>query len=280
MLYASPGPASQSPGTMLDAGLISRIKEQVTMLKEYGAKNGAHRLEAVVQHYQHYTLEGAAQYIRKDEIIDELENQPPPLLSAARMARNILSILPIILTWYALFGAVKTYESDLAATPGDLYQPFLLLWQEGFHHTLPWYFPIFSSAAITDFVFLLALAGTMAFIPYLENRNYRRLHQKLEDFDAVITDLLEEIGKSGADAHLADSDVAKLSTIIEQSIQTTLGRLMLNYDRVAEEARLFVEKTSESTGVLVKKFDDDLIVFNSDVRLLTNDLQKVDQNLL
>src|SRR5579885_1606538 len=34
-----------------------------------------------------------------------------------------------------------------------------------------------------------------------------------------------------------------------------------------------------STAALVKNFDDDLVVFNSDVKLLTGDLQKMDKHL-
>jgi len=88
-----------------------------------------------------------------------------------------------------------------------------------------------------------------------------------------------ELGKSGADAHLADSDIAKLSTIIETSIQNTLNSLMIKYSLMAEDAREFVKSTHAKTDQLVKNFDADLAVFNVDVKLLTSDLQKVDQNI-
>jgi uncharacterized phage infection (PIP) family protein YhgE len=273
-MYAQ-SPVTAQPAATLNAGLVSRVKDQIKMLKDHGAKNGARRLEEVVQHFQYYTVEGAAQYIRKDEIIDELESQPHKVLSLMRAGRNVLGIGPIIITWIALFVAATSYASDLVATPGDVYQPFLLLWQEGFHgRSLP-----FSDAALGDFLFLFLLILLIIAVPIVEWGHLKRLHTLLEPFTEVINDLLAELGKSGADAHLADSDIAKLSTIIETSIQNTLNSLMIKYSLMAEDAREFVKSTHAKTDQLVKNFDADLAVFNVDVKLLTSDLQKVDQNI-
>lgn len=264
-------PGNSSDLAAYDPQLALRVKDVVKMLRDRKAKNGARRLEEVSQHFQFFTVEGAAQYIRKDEIIDELESQPHKLLSVLRFARNVLSVGPIVITWLALFFAANAYQSDLATTRDDVYQPFLLLWQEGFHgRILP-----FSDAALWDFILLSGLVVLIVGIPYLEWLYRNRLHSLLTDFDATVNDVLAALGKAGANAHLADSDINKITT----AIQSTLGRLMLNYDRVAEEARKFVEDTHESTKLLVKNFDDNLIVFNGDVRLLTNDLQKMSQNL-
>lgn len=270
---------NQSSRATLDAGLAARVKDQIEMLKKRGAKNGARRLDDVMQHFEHYTVEGASQHIRKDDIIDELENQPRGVLGIAlsglRFLRNVFSILPIVITWLALFFAASAYQSDLATKQSDVYQPFLLLWQEGFHgRILP-----FSEAARWDFIFLSGLIVSIILIPLLERWRLNRLHASLESFDTTIDDLLAEIGQVGADAHLADSDVAKLSGIIKDAIEQTLGHLMLKYNQVAENALKHVESANESTKLLVKHFDDNLVIFNSDVKLLTDDLQKVDQNL-
>lgn len=278
MRVQSPTTRQSSPAA-LDADLVFRVKEQTQALEDRGAKNGARRLNEVLLRFDYYTVEGAAQYIRKDEIIDEMEGQPHKLLSTLRLLRNVLSVTPIVLTWFALFGAATAYESDLATAPNDIYQPFLLLWQEGFHGKLQWPFLIFSSAAVADFWLLLGLVILVILIPISERWHLNRLHASLTDFDVVIDDLLAEIGQSGVDAHLADSDVAKLSTIIKDAIEQTLGHLMLKYNQVAENALKHVESANESTKLLVKNFDDNLVIFNSDVKLLTDDLKKVDQNI-
>ncbi len=278
-MYAQSPAVNQPLLITLDAQLVSRLKDHIRILRDRGAKNGARRLEEVIQHFSFYTVEGAARYICKDDIIDELESQPHRWLSTMRGVRNVLSVAPIVITWFALFGAANAYESDLATRQSDLYQPFLLLWQEGFHGKLSGFYPVFSMAAFADFWLLLLLVISIILIPVFEQRHLNHLHASLADFDTAMDDLLAAIGKSGADAHLADSDVAKLSTIIEESIRNTLGNLMMKYNQVAENALKHVESANESTKLLVKNFDDNLVIFNGDVRLLTSDLQKMDQNI-
>lgn len=253
-----------------------KVENLAQKLQERGAKDGAKRLQVVAKHIQDLTVEGAFQYLRRDEIVEELENQPHEYLSILRFFRNVLSIAPIVITWLALGAAAIAYQSDLADTrhyPNDLYQPFLLLWQEGFHGRIP----PFADAAFLDFIALLALVVLIIIIPILEWRNRNELHFSLESlhFDATIDELLAAIGQDGANAHLADSDINKISKAIEQTLQ----KVLLNYDRVAGEAREFVKNTNQSTQNLVKNFEGNLVVFNEDVKLLTNDLQKIDTNL-
>ncbi|MEO7020756.1 MAG: hypothetical protein ABI234_11450, partial [Ktedonobacteraceae bacterium] len=195
----------------------SAIKEKVEdlaqTLLEQGAKDGAKRLQVIAKQIQHFTVEGAFQYLRRDEIVEELESQPHWLLSALRFARNVLSIAPIVLTWFALGLAATAYQSDLADTlhyPDDRYQPFLGLWQNGFHGN---HGPVisFSSAAGWDTFLLTSLVILVAIIPIGEWWRRNKLHTSLDNFDAVIDDLLVTIGKDGANAHLADSDVNKIT---------------------------------------------------------------------
>lgn len=276
---ATQAPASNSPKLdAYDPQLAARVKELSEKLKQRGAKNGARRLEEVSQQFQYFTVEGASQYIRKDEILDELEEQPHKLLSTLRFFRNVLSIGPIVITWLALGLAANAYESDLRQSSNDLYQPFLRLWQEGFHgRTFP-----FVDAALTDFVLLTGLVLLIVFIPILERWRRNKLHADLirsDNFDLTIDELLAALGKAGADAHLADSDVQKISQAITEAISSTLNKLLMSYDRVADEARQFVESTHEKTKDLVKGFDDNLVLFNSDVRLLSSDVQKLNTDL-
>jgi hypothetical protein len=194
--------------------------------------------------------------------------------------RNLLSVAPIAFTWWALNLAATAYDKDLSDPRyhDDLYQPFLRLWQDGFHGNHGFVIP-FSGAAGMDALILTGLILLVVGIPWYEKGRRKAIRASLGSFDAVIDDLLAAIGKDGANAHLADSDIQKLSQGIQESIERTLGKLLLNYDRVAEEARKFVEDTHQRTTVLVKNFDDDLIIFNSDVKLLSNDVQKINGDL-
>jgi len=269
-----------NPSTLAthDPQLALKVEQVSQMLRERGAKNGARRLEEVSLQFQHFTVEGASQYIRKDEILDELDDRGHWSLSVLHGLRNLLSIAPIAFTWYALHLAADAYDLDLQDTrhyPNDLYQPFLLLWQEGFHGNHGFVIP-FSWAALFDAILLVVMILlAILIIPWWQQRHKENTNRSLEGFDTTIDELLAAIGQSGANAHLADSDINKIS----QAIQGTLQKVLLNYDRVAGEARQFIEDTRQSTQTLVKAFGDDLAIFNSDVKLLTSDLQRMNIDL-
>lgn len=286
-MAAQSPPAHPTSSSALDPALKQRVEKLAEKLREHGAKDGARRLGVVVQQFEYFTVEGASQYIQKDAILDELEGRGHWFLTILRSARNLLSIAPIVLTWFALHLAANAYGQDLSDRhyPNDVYQPFLLLWQEGFHGNHGFAIS-FSTAALLDAILLFILVLLIVLIiPFCEKRHRERVHESLmdtdatKDFDRTIDALLAALGQAGANAHLADADIAKLSNAIQQAIQTTLNRLLLSYDRVAEEARLFVEDTHKQTTALLQNFDNDLVVFNSDVKRLTGNLQKMDQHL-
>lgn len=279
---ATQSPVSNSPKLdAFDSQLAARVKDLSLELKRRGAKNGARRLEEVSQQFQYFTVEGASQYIRKDEILDELENQSHLVTTILHGARNFLSIAPIVFTWLALHLAADAYDKNLTDPhyPNDVYQPFLLLWQQGFHGNHGPVIP-FSAAAFWDALLLFVLVLlVVAIIPLWEGQQRKRIHASLEGFDATIDNLLAALGQAGADAHLADSDIKKISQAITKSVEDTLSKLLMNYDRVADGARKFVEDTHTRTSALVQGFNDNLALFNSDVRLLSNDVQKLNTDL-
>ncbi len=264
---------SSNPNTPLQ----DRIDVLSKKLQILGANNGARRIEVVAQQIQHFTVEGATHYIRKEEIIDEIEAHGNWWLSSFYGLRNLLSIAPIAFTWLALHIAADAYQADLHDShyPNDLYQPFLLLWQENFHGNHGFVIS-FSAAALSDAILLIGLiALAVIIIPWSEQRHRQAIRTSLGDFDGVIDELLVAISKDGANSHLADSDVNKISKAIEGALQ----KVLLNYDRVAGEARKFIETTNKSTQGLVKNFEDNLAVFNSDVVLLNDGLNRLDTNL-
>ena len=53
-------------------------------------------------------------------------------IAGADRLRNVLVLVPILLTWFALAEASRAYERFLAISPDEVRQPFLLLWERGF----------------------------------------------------------------------------------------------------------------------------------------------------
>src|SRR5258708_2590940 len=142
-------PAAKSPTLAAPASdLKLRVKELSLKLQKIGARDGARRIEMVEQQLQHFTVEGAFQYIQKEEILDEAEMQGSLWMHMLHTVRNLLSVAPIAFTWWALNLAATAYDKDLSDPRyhDDLYQPFLRLWQDGFHGNHGFVIP-FSGAA-------------------------------------------------------------------------------------------------------------------------------------
>ena len=258
--------------------LTLKIKELSHMLQERGARDGARRLELVEQQLQYFTVEGATQYIRKEEILQELEGQDNWQSSLLHGLRALLCIAPIAFTWWALHLAGDAYTQDLqdmSRYPNDLYQPFLQLWQENFHGNHGFVFS-FSLTTLLDALLLVLLVLLVIFvIPWWEKRRREALRASLGEFDAVINELLAAIGQARASTPPATAEINK----VPAAIQATLQKVLLNYDRVASEAREFVKDTHESTRVLARNVDLNQAAFNDDIKLLAEALQNINQNL-
>jgi hypothetical protein len=76
--------------------------------------------------------------------------QKVKLIEFADKVRNVLVLLPVFLTWFALAEASRDYEAYITANPDQAGQPFLLLWQQGFGGHASILSPTFATVAIVD----------------------------------------------------------------------------------------------------------------------------------
>jgi hypothetical protein len=74
----------------------------------------------------------------------------PTSVAVADRIRNVLVLLPIALTWFALFESTRAYRTYIDAHPEEISQPFLLLWQRGFDGSGGFFATSFSTLAIID----------------------------------------------------------------------------------------------------------------------------------
>lgn len=89
-----------------------------------------------------------------------------PWLQWAEVGRNLLVLVPIMLTWYGLWQAALSYN-QLISTRGELVtQPFLLSWERGFSElgSRPGWHPTFSEIALLDCVILFIVLILTIFI--------------------------------------------------------------------------------------------------------------------
>lgn len=73
----------------------------------------------------------------------------PPSVDRADKVRNVMVLLPILLTWAALAEATNAYKKQIDKDPDAITQPFLLLWQRGFGGESSFLAPTFSTVAST-----------------------------------------------------------------------------------------------------------------------------------
>jgi uncharacterized protein YukE len=165
----------------------------------------------------------------------------PAIVDRVDRLRNMLILLPILLTWFALFEASRNYARFIEANPDQISKPFLLLWEENFAGTAPFWSPSFSTLALTD-------AAIIAFIIFLTFYSHGRRETREEaidksamafqtELDNVLAEATVALApdRAGRPAMLARS-VHRLADRFDNSSQELLTRLKAEHDRLASIA--------------------------------------------
>lgn len=165
----------------------------------------------------------------------------PEIVDRVDRLRNMLILLPILLTWFALFEASRNYARYIESNPDQISKPFLLLWEENFGGTAPFWSPSFSMLALTD-------AAIIAFIIFLTFYSHGRREAREEAIDKSAVAFQTELDnvlaeatvalapdRAGRPAMLARS-VHRLADRFDNSSQELLTRLKAEHDRLASIA--------------------------------------------
>lgn len=165
----------------------------------------------------------------------------PEIVDRVDRLRNMLILLPILLTWFALFEASRNYARYIEANPDQIGKPFLLLWEQNFSGTASFWSPSFSVLALTD-------AAIIAFIIFLTFYSHGRREAREEaidksavafqiELDNVLAEATVALApdRAGRPAMLARS-VHRLADRFDNSSQELLTRLKAEHDRLASIA--------------------------------------------
>ncbi len=165
----------------------------------------------------------------------------PAIVDRVDRLRNVLILLPILLTWFALFESSRNYAKFIEANPEAVTSPFLLLWEQNFGGTASWWSPTFSLLALTD-------AGIIGFIILLTFYSHGRREAREEaidksavlfqtELDNVLAEATVALApdRAGRPAMLARS-VHRLADRFDNSSQELLTRLKAEHDRLASIA--------------------------------------------
>lgn len=165
----------------------------------------------------------------------------PAIVDRVDRLRNVMILLPILLTWFALFEASKNYAKFIEANPEEVRKPFLLLWEENFGGTAPFWSPSFSTLALTD----AAIIAVIIFLTFYSHGRREAREEAIDKsavaFQTELDNVLAEAtvalapDRAGRPAMLARS-VHRLADRFDNSSQELLTRLKAEHDRLASIA--------------------------------------------
>ncbi|MCO5217625.1 MAG: hypothetical protein M9909_02120 [Thermomicrobiales bacterium] len=160
----------------------------------------------------------------------------PKSIEVADKLRNVLVLVPILLTWWALGSAVSNYASYMKANP-ESGTPFLVLWEQGFDGRAAWFAPSLSHVAFVDAI----LIGVIIIITFYTHGRREEQEDNIADtaslFQAEMDNALAEASvllatdRSSRPVRLADA-VERMADSFEESSGALLNQLQVEHDRM------------------------------------------------
>src|SRR5215207_7923631 len=155
-------------------------------------------------------------------------------IAGADRLRNILVLVPILLTWFALAEAARAYNRFLALSPDEVRQPFLLLWERGFGGQASGFAPSFSTVALIDAVLIAIIIGLTLYSHGRREAREEKIDQTAERFQSDIDNVLAD--DRGSRPALLARGIERLVDRFEQNSQELLTRIRVEHDRLEQLA--------------------------------------------
>jgi hypothetical protein len=162
-------------------------------------------------------------------------------IATADRIRNVLVLVPILLTWFALAEAAKAYEAFIAQNPDQVGQPFLLLWERGFGGFASPLTPSFSTVALIDAVLIAIIIGLTLYAHGRREAREAQIDQTAIRMQADLDNVLAEASvvlavDRGSRPALLARGVERLAERFEHNSQELLNRLRVEHDRLEQLA--------------------------------------------
>lgn len=159
------------------------------------------------------------------------------LVETVDRVRNVLVLVPILLTWAALAEAANAYRRYIENHPDQANQPFLLLWQQGFGGEASWFSPNFSTVALIDAIIIAVIILLTFYAHGRREAHEDRVSDTASQFQADFENVLAESSvflatdRASRPQQLAAS-VENLAERFERSTQELLTQLQVEHDRL------------------------------------------------
>ena len=159
------------------------------------------------------------------------------IVRKADLIRNVLVLVPIFLTWFALAEASRAYARFIAANPDEISKPFLLLWENRFGGEASPLAPTFSFIALIDAVLLAIIIALTLFshgrretredeIEHRAVANVRRLDNLIGEASLILS--LDKAARPSAIA----SGAERIADRFDRASQEVVTRLRVEQDRI------------------------------------------------
>lgn len=258
-----------------------RQRDTTWMAKQLNKVGKGDALNDINEHWQSYTPFEMSLLLNNDAVAQAVEARIMRVAAFFESARNMLIIVPIMLTWLSLALAGAAYENNLTtAKPNG--KPFLQQWQEGFAplktiHLLKWNIPLFyhgerwftfANFALTDATLLCVILILTIIGQALEIWAYRRSTRVAEVLERHMYTLNS---KTLLGSISADPD-AKMPPWLRE-LRTDLGRLRDVIDKMNtamdDSMDRYKQAISQQEKAVSELVDDTQKVHDSVVQLNT-----------
>jgi len=182
----------------------------------------------------------------------------PRRIEVADKVRNVLVLVPILLTWAALAEAARAYDRFLAENPEEQGTPFLLLWQRGFGGEASIFSPTFSTVAIIDAIVIVAMIILTFYTHGRREEQEDVIADTAASFQTEFDNVMAEAGvmlaadRANRPAQIADS-VERMADRFDRGSQELLTQLQVEHDRLEHLAsrreREFADFGKFATGM-------------------------------
>lgn len=237
---------SESKLSKVHAALAKEVEQLVQHALKLGAKEGVQRVTLICDQYHKLSPDTAYHLIDPGAFQREVEEAQSRKVEIWHIIRNCISLLPLILTWFALFSATSSYQACIDPnTPvarrcdTSQSQSFLTLWQmDGFKdRTIT-----FSTAALLD-VMLLLLYLTFILITYwLDWRTHQISASFSENLQKSTEAIMKAVSDDGITALASDADVDRVANAVQHVVE----KAVRVSEQIGQQAQESIAQLSQS----------------------------------
>lgn len=233
--------------------IVDDLVALTRQLEDSNAKAAASRMYQLADYATVLPPESLPHLLDSTATLDELEEAYANSYRLWRLgiARNVLALVPLLLTWWALSAATSAYQVEVRLHSDMVYQPFLVLWENGFNQG---FWPTFSTIAGIDAVLFALIIGLTVFIHLREQQTQQRARQAVAEMDRAVTRLVATLGHARMTLSGNPSDwAAAVANVIKTAMSETrqlskAGEAAVQAATTATEtARVAIDQTAQQT---------------------------------